>query len=110
MAFTNIEGNLLKYAELESGSLFHADELQRARLTDASLRGFSFYTGDGCLYRVQNEEVQLGLTRISHNLVLRNLENAFRELVDTRNYHPKREEAEAAFAANDTVIFDLNKI
>ncbi len=107
----NIVGNLRDaYALVEPETMLHSDELQFERLTDEDLRKYSFYSADGCLYRMHDGRAQLALTRRGHNLVLKHIDDAFTQLVETRNYRPSGEEADAAFAAESTVTIDLNKL
>lgn len=111
MALENIVGDLRDaYALVEPETMLHSDELQYERLRVSSLRDLSFYTADGCLYRMHEGKAQLALTRRAHNLVLCHIDDAFPQLVETNNYHPSGEEANAAFAAESTVIIDLSQV
>ena len=111
MALENIVGNLRDaYALVDPETMRHSDEIQLERLGNPSLRSVGFYTADGCLYRMHNGKAQLGLTRRDHNLVLRHIDDAFTQLIESRNYHPALEEADDVFAAESTVTIDLNQL
>lgn len=107
----NIAGNLCDaYALIDPETMLHNDEIQHERLTNFDFRYFTFYPADGCLYRMHKGKAQLGMTRREHNLVLRHIDDAFTQLVETGNYHPSREEADAAFAAESTLCVNLNQL
>ncbi len=107
----NIVGNLRDaYALVDPETMLHSDELQIERIADEGLREFSFYTADGNLYDTHEGKARLSITRRDHNLVLRHIDDAFTELTSSKNYHPEREEALAAIAAESTVSIDLTQL
>ena len=107
----NILGNLPEaYALVDPETMLHSDELQLERLTNRELRNLSFYTADGNLYDVHEGKARLSITRRDHNSVLRNINDAFAQLTSSGNYHPKREEALEAIAAESTVSIDLTQL
>lgn len=111
MTLENILGNLRDaYKQVVPGTVSHSDQLMRERRVNRELRGFGFYTGDGPLYRVHGGVVQLGLTREPDNLVLRHIDDAFPQLVETGNYLPDPDEADATFAAGTTLVTDLSEL
>lgn len=111
MALENIAGNLRDaYALVDPKTMLHSDELQIERLTNPELRNQSFYPADGPLYRMHEGSAQLGLTRRAHNLVLRHIDDACTQLIDSGNYHPSQEEVEASFAAETTLCVDLSQL
>ena len=110
MVLETIIGDLRAFRELEERTFQHSNQIQIARLTDASLQSLPFYTADGALYRVNDGAVQLGLTRLEHNLVLRHLDVSFSALTCTGVYHPPREEVRDAFGDASTLVTDLAKL
>ena len=114
----SIPGDLRAYLQLKPGSMRHVDELMNERRTNPDedvrqeLRKSPFYTADGELYRVNGKKrtPQWGITRLPHNLVLKNLDDSFSQLTETSNYRPDQEEVERAFRAKDTEVFDLTRL
>ena len=115
----SIRGDLRAYQQLKPGSMRHVDELMNERRTHPDkqvrqkLRNFWFYTADGELYRAKGKKrtPQWAITRLPHNLVLNHLDDAFSKLTGTGcNYYPDSQEAERAFRAKDTEVFDLTRL
>lgn len=108
-----IPGNLLAYKQLEPDSMLQGYEItnERRTCTDEKLRkelrGSSFFTADGKLYTVRKKEMLWGITKLPQNLVLRNIDEAYRQLEQTGNYFPLEEEAKESFEHADTVVIDL---
>ena len=113
MSLETITGNLKDaYKLVEPATMLHVDQLMNERRTNPELQTLGFYTADGQLYFLAGEEKtpSLAMTRQPHNLVLRHINDAFTQLVETGNYHPDVAEAQQAIAASDTVIIDLTKL
>ena len=116
MSLEIITGNLNEaYKQIQSGTMQHVDELQAAKVTDLSLRDQSFYTADYNQYALRGKKQvpTLGIARERHNLILRNIDEASRQLTQGNNYRPSVEEAEQVFRArgkNGTVLVDLTKL
>jgi len=118
MSLENIAGNLREaYAQIEPGTMQHADQITTERRTDESLRNLRFHTADGPIYftgkdREMNADgtPQLALTREPQNLVLRHIDAAFKQLTTDGNYRPDRKEAQAAINSEDTLVVDLGKL
>ncbi|HLC51735.1 MAG TPA: hypothetical protein VJI98_00645 [Candidatus Nanoarchaeia archaeon] len=103
------------YQQTQPGTMQHVDELQAARTTDISLRNQAFYTADYNQYALRGKKQipVLGIARERHNLILGNIDEALRQLIQEKNYHPSAEEAERVFRArgkNGTELFDLTKL
>ncbi len=107
MALENVTGNLLAYKELEPGSLQHSDQLTTERRTNHGLINRLFYTADGELYTVQKKGHLWAITREPQNLVLQNIDEAYRQLTGQGNYFPNAEAALASLKHADTVVVDL---
>ncbi len=107
MTLENITGNLLKYKELESGTFQHVDQITTERRTNSGLRNQFFYTADGEVYTVQRGEYLWGITREPQNLVLQDIDEAYRQLRNQENYFPDAEAAESSLGHSDTVVVDL---
>lgn len=109
----SIPGDLLAYKQLEPGSMRHGYEITTERRTctdmklSEELRDNPFYTADGQLYTAKKKEVLWGITKLPQNLVLRNIDEAYRQLKETGNYFPHTEEAKVSFEHADTVVVDL---
>ena len=114
MTLESIPGDLRAYAQLKPESMLHGYELTSERRTcsDKSLRNElrnnAFYTADGQLYTSKESgDVQWGITRLSQNLVLRHIDDAFTALTQTNNYFPPTDEARVSFEHPDTKVINL---
>lgn len=107
MALENVTGNLLAYKELEPGSLQDGDKITTERRTSHKLRDRSFYTGDGELYTVQEKECLWAITREPQNLVLQNIDEAYKQLTGQGNYFPEAEAGRVSLNHEDTIVVDL---
>ena len=111
--FESISGSLLAYKQIEPDSMLHGYEITMERRTNPNeevrteLRNNPFYTADGQLYTVNTKEVLWGITKLPQNLVLQNLEDAYRQLTQTNNYFPSTDEAKTSFTHADTIVIDL---
>ena len=119
MALETIVGNLRKgYAQLQPGTMLHADQLMAEQVKDASLRNRDFHVADGPLYSLEGKKrtPTLWLTREPNNLVLRHLNDkvnsSYEQLVNVymRDYCPNPEEAREAMQAQDTLRIDLTQL
>ena len=107
MALENITGNLLDYKNLELGTFQHAGQITSERRTNQGLRNGSFYTADGELYTVQRGKHLWAITREPQNLVLQNIDEAYKQLAGLGNYFPDAEAAESSLKHVDTVVVDI---
>jgi hypothetical protein len=107
MELENIEGNLLAYKNLEPGTFQHVDQITTERRTNQGLRNQWFYTADGELYTVQKRKHLWAITREPQNLVLENIDEAYRQLTGQGNYFPDADAAQISLEHNDTVIVDI---
>lgn len=107
MALEDVTGNLLAYKELEPGTFQHVDQLMTERRTNHGLRDQGFYTADGELYTVQKEGNLWAITREPQNLVLQNIDEAYRQLTGQCDYFPEAEAGRASLEHEDTVVVDL---
>ncbi len=110
MALENVTGGLLEYKGLEPGTFQHSDQLTTERRTDHGLRNQWFYTADGELYTVQKEGHLWAITREPQNLVLQNIDEAYRQLTgqgNYGNYFPDPEAARASLEHEDSVVVDM---
>ncbi len=106
MVLENITGNLLEYKQLEPGTFQHVDQLTTERRTNHGLRSTWFHTADGELYTVQKNEHLWAITREPQNLVLQNIDEAYRKLIGQGNYFPDAEAAESSLKHKDSVVVD----
>lgn len=107
MALENVTENLLAYKELEPGTFQHVDQLTTERRTDHGLRSQWFYTADGELYTVQNKVHLWAITREPQNLVLQNIDEAYRQLTGQGNYFSDAKAALVSLEHADTIVVDL---
>ncbi|PIN76585.1 hypothetical protein COV17_01910 [Candidatus Woesearchaeota archaeon CG10_big_fil_rev_8_21_14_0_10_36_11] len=107
MALENVTGNLLAYNELEPGTFQHVDQLTIERRTNHELRNQGFYTADGELYTVQKRKQLWVITREPQNLVLENIEEAYRQLTGQGNYFPDADAAQTSLEHEDSVVVNL---
>ncbi|MBU4352296.1 MAG: hypothetical protein KJ939_04400 [Nanoarchaeota archaeon] len=107
MALENVTGDLLAYKELEPGTFQHVDQLTTERRTNHGLRNQWFHTADGELYTVQKKEHLWVITREPQNLVLENIEEAYRQLTGQGNYFPDANAAQSSLEHEDSVVVNL---
>ena len=107
----NIEGNLIDaYRRCVPGTMLHVDELMTERGTNFELRNQWFYTADGNVYSLENKTPTLWVTREATNPVLKNIEDAFEQLITKGNYLVTPADFEAVRNASDTVSIDLTQL
>ena len=113
MTLETIRGNLLAYKELEKGTFQHSDQLTTERRTNPiaedgqDLRNQWFYTADGELYTVQKRKSLWAITREPQNLVLQNIEEAYKQLTGQGNYFSDVEAGQSALEHDDTVVVEI---
>ncbi len=104
----NIPGNLRDaYNAAVPGTVLHVDQLTSERRSNPELRNLWFYTADGELYQAEKKKTLWVITREPQNLVLQNIDEAYRQLTQEGNYIPNGEAAAAAIAHADSVVIDL---
>ena len=107
MILENITGSLLAYKQLEPGTFLHVDQLTTERRTNIELRDELFYTADGEMYTVDRNKPLWVITREPQNLVLQNIDEAYRQLTKKGNYFPDTKSAQDSVAHPDSVVVDL---
>ena len=107
MTLETITGNLLAYKKLEPGTFQHVYQLTTERSENHALKTGNFYTADGNIYTVQKENVVWAITREPQNLVLENIDEAYRQLTSQGNYFPNAEAAQSSVDHKDSVVVDL---
>ncbi|MEK6853073.1 MAG: hypothetical protein AABX64_00115 [Nanoarchaeota archaeon] len=113
MTLETITGNLRDaYRQLQPGTMLHADELMNERIDNPKLRDQWFYTADGEVYflKGKNKTPTLAMTREAHNPVLQNIDAAFEQLINRRNYPVPQADFKQALAAPDTTLIALPKL
>src|SRR3989344_8099692 len=95
------------FKQLEPGTSQHVYQLTTARRTDHKLRNQWFYTADGELYTVKKGEHLWVLTREPQNVVLENIDEAYRQLTSQGNYFPDAETAKTSLEHGDSVVINL---
>ncbi len=103
----NVTGTLLAYKELEPGTFQHVDQITTERRTGFGFGDQLFHTADGELYTVQKKGHLWAITREPQNLVLQNIDEAYRQLTGQGNYFPNAEAAKASLEHKDSVVVDL---
>jgi len=110
---TNIEtitGDLRAFAQFELGTFQDFDELSIDQITYPSLLQRGFYVSTFPLYTVKDGEPVFALARHTkehpNNLVLVHINDpvnsSYDQLIQTRDFHPDLEEAQAVLEATDT--------
>ena len=107
MTLENITGNLLAYKQLEPGTFLHVDQLTIERRTNIRFRYQRLYAADGAMYTVDRSKPLWVITREPQNLVLQNIDEAYRQLTGQWNYFPDTESARVSVAHPDSVEVDL---
>ena len=110
MALETVTGNLLAYKELEPGTFQHVDQITTERRDNRGLKYHWFHTADGQLYTIQNGKHLWVITREPQNLVLRNIDEADRQLTSEGNYFPDAEAAKISLEHEDSVVIDLKRL
>ncbi len=111
MDLENLPGNLRDaYKQAVPGTLLHVDELMCERRDNEKLRGLGFYTPDGAVDSMDGKTPTLRITREAVNPILKNIDGAFGQLVNTGNYNVLPADFEAVKAAVDTVTINLTKL
>ena len=95
------------YKELEPGTFQHVDQLTTELRTNPRLRNQSFYTADGEMYTVDRGKPLWVITREPQNLILQNIDEAYRQLTGQGNYFPDTESAQDSVAHPDSIVVDL---
>lgn len=108
MVLENVPGNLLACKKLVRGTFQHSDQLTTERRTNHQLRCQYFYTADGELYTVQKRKHLWAITREPQNLVLENIDEAYKQLTKQGDYFPDAESAQGSLDHEDTVVIDPN--
>jgi len=107
----NITGNLRDaYKQAEAGTVLCVDQLMKERLTNTELRQNWFYTADGNVYSMDGKIPTLRITREATNPILKNIDEAFTQLVNNGNYLVGSSDFETVKSALDTVVIDLTKL
>ena len=112
----NIPGDLLAYAQIEPSTFYTALQLMDERCAPEDTperrqrRAEWYYTADGHGYSVERDKVEWSITDEKNNLVLQDLDNAFRELTTTKNYLPRNEAAEVSRSATSTLRIDMSSL
>ena len=110
MTLENVTGNLLAYKKLEPCTFQHIDQLTTERRTNDDLRHEWFYTADGELYTIQKGEHLLVITREPQNLILQNIDEAYRQLTGQGNYFPDTEAAQTSLDHKDSIVVNLKEL
>lgn len=109
MALHNIFGPLREYHKVQPGTLRHTDELFSEWRTNHDLRRLQFYPADGALYTLRNKECLLAITREPQNVVLQDVDRAYRQLTSGQgSYFPDAVAAERSLRHEDTIIINLD--
>jgi hypothetical protein len=110
MTLENINGNLLAYKKLTEGTFQYVDQLTTERRTNHKLRDQWFYTADGELYTAQKNKSLWVITREPQNLVLQNIDEAYRQLTGQGNYFPDAHAAQSSLEHKDSVVVDIKRL
>ncbi|MDP3989749.1 MAG: hypothetical protein Q8Q01_00920, partial [archaeon] len=113
-----IQGDYKAFSKLVPGTRRHVDELWKDRLVMPELRDQFFYPSDGAVYFLSKDgksqhlggEPYFALTREGSNPLLKNLDEACKQLRETRNYRVPEEDLESALADPETEVFELSKL
>ena len=105
-----IQGDYRSFSKLVSGTRRHVDELWKDRLVVPELINQWFWTADGVIYFMRDGKPHFALTRENKNPLLKNLDEACEQLLNTRNYPVPDKDLESALADEATEVFDLNKL
>ena len=107
MPLKNVTENLLAYKKLEPGTVQHVDQLITERRINQELRNIWSYTVDGELYTVKKRKHLWAITREPQNLILQNIDEAYRQLNRQGDYFPDANAAQSSLDHEDTVVVDL---
>lgn len=110
MKLENVIGDLLGYKRLYSSTFQHVDQLTTEQRTNPELRNQWFYTADGGLYTFQKRKCLWIITREPQNVVLENIDEAYRQLTGQGNYFPGTEAAKTSLEHKDSVVVNLKEL
>ncbi|MDP3990201.1 MAG: hypothetical protein Q8Q01_03270 [archaeon] len=105
-----IQGSYRDFSKLVPGTRRHVDELWNDRLVNPELRNKWFYTADGAVYFTRDGKPYFAITRERSNPAFKNLDEAYKQLGETRNYRVPEEDLESALADPETELFELSKL
>ncbi len=115
MTIESIVGNLNDaYSQLVPGTFYTTRQLMDERCAPVDTperrerRSEWHYAADGHIYTVEGNKVEWSITDENNNLILQNLETAFRELTQNHNYRPSNEASHAARSAASTLRVDMS--
>lgn len=110
MKLETITDNLRNgYKQLVPETFQHVDQLMKARLTNPELRALRFYTADGEQYDLtKTQEPRWAITRQPNNLVLRHIDEAYKQLISNGKYNLNPQEAETARKAESTLTVKMS--
>jgi len=118
MNIETIFGDLRAHAQFEPGTFQDFDELSRDQLADPSLLKRAFYVSTFPLYTARGGEPVLAFARHTtehpNNLVLVHIDDpvnsSYEQLINTGNFRPEPEEAQAVLEAADTLQVKLRDL
>jgi len=109
MALENIVGNLRDaYKQAQPGTILCVDQLMNERRSNPDLRNNWFYTADGNVYTPDGNT--LLITREAANPILRNIDDAYTQLVQAGNFKVSTADLQAVRDAPDTVAVLLREL
>jgi len=111
-----IRGDYRSFSKLVPGTRRHVDELWKDRLVVPELRTQWIWTVDGAIYFLSkdgksqdlNGRPHFALTRENQNPLLKILDEACEQLLDTRYYRVPSDDLEFVLADPSTEVFDLD--
>ena len=103
-----IRGDYRSFSKLVPGTRRHVDELWKDRLVVPELINQWFWTADGVIYFMRDGKPHFALTRENKNPLLKNLDEACEQLLNTRDYRVPDKDLEFALADLSTEVFDLD--
>ena len=89
---TQVQGNLKdSFKQLQPETIQHSDEITTARREDKDLRNKWFYTANHSLFKTEQKKGIWYFGRLETNPIFKNIEEAYKQLVQDSNYLPSEE-------------------
>jgi len=105
-----IRGDYRVFSKLVPGTRRHVDELWKNRFAVPKSKNYMFWTTDGAIYFMGDDKPYLAFTRENQNPLFKNLDVAYKQLLNTRNYRVPDKDLESALADKATEVFDLDEL
>ncbi len=95
------------------GTVSHSYEIMKERIKNNELRERWYFTADFPMYTVENDKVILYFAKREHNLIFRHIDDAVKQIKETRDYTPSLDEMneiKESVKIGETIKIDLSEL